>query len=158
MIFIKRFFFVLILLVIAFFVYRMIHPVWAASLLYDLKSFSNSTLGTDFVLFSDIQNTTGAIFDETWIVLDVTGILFDDTGSLQEISGDELLLHDVDILDEPISDTQPFVTWTISPSIESSVSSSTQLQSTKTTKPVTTIKWLSHQDIRDAQNLLENFQ
>jgi hypothetical protein len=29
---------------------------------------------------------------------------------LQEISGDELLLHDVDILDEPISDTQPFVT------------------------------------------------
>ncbi len=48
--FIKRLIFVIILLLIAFFIYRLISPKAANELLRDLKSFSNTTIGTHFVL------------------------------------------------------------------------------------------------------------
>lgn len=48
--FIKRLFFVTILLVIAFFFYRLINPAGAKALLYDIKSFFNTTIGTHFSL------------------------------------------------------------------------------------------------------------
>lgn len=48
--FIKRFIFVLILLVIAFFIYRRISPKAANNLLDDLKTLSNNTIGTNFSL------------------------------------------------------------------------------------------------------------
>jgi hypothetical protein len=48
--FIKRLIFIFILLLIAFFIYRLINPTAAKDLLYDLKSFSNTTIGTHFSL------------------------------------------------------------------------------------------------------------
>lgn len=52
--FIKRFIFVIILLLIAFFIYRLISPQGAKQLLYDLKLSSNSTIGTEFPLSGDV--------------------------------------------------------------------------------------------------------
>jgi hypothetical protein len=48
--FIKRFIFVILLLIIAFFIYRLISPKAAKELLFDLKSFSNDKIGTHFSL------------------------------------------------------------------------------------------------------------
>gem|GEM_PF-1736506 len=48
--FIKRFIFVILLLLIAFFIYRLISPTAAKELLHDLKSFSNDKMGTHFTL------------------------------------------------------------------------------------------------------------
>ena len=52
--FIKRLIFVILLLLIAFFVYRLINPTAAKELLYDIKSFSNTTIGTHFSLSGEV--------------------------------------------------------------------------------------------------------
>ena len=70
--FIKRLIFVIILLLIAFFIYRLISPTAAKELLYDLKTFSNTMIGTHFTLSGEVLATTGT-------VLDMTGALIEDT-------------------------------------------------------------------------------
>ena len=52
--FIKRLIFVVLLLVIAFFVYRLVNPTAAKELLYDIKSLSNNTIGTHFALSGEV--------------------------------------------------------------------------------------------------------
>jgi hypothetical protein len=52
--FIKRLIFVVLLLVIAFFIYRLISPTAAKELLYDIKSFSNDKIGTHFSLSGEV--------------------------------------------------------------------------------------------------------
>jgi len=56
--FIKRLIFVIILLVIAFFIYRLINPKAANALLHDMKSFSNQRIGTHFSLSGTIITIT----------------------------------------------------------------------------------------------------
>jgi hypothetical protein len=56
--FIKRFIFVIVLLLIAFFLYRLISPKAANQLLFDLKNFSNTSIGTHFSLSGEIIQTT----------------------------------------------------------------------------------------------------
>ena len=105
--FIKRFIFVLILLLIAFFIYRLINPTAAKELLFDLKTFSNDKIGTHFSLSGEII--------ETWVVLNMTGTVLEDTWFLQEISGDEqLLLNDAELTQESFTET-----WT--PSVATAV-------------------------------------
>jgi len=48
--FIKRLIFIIVLLLVAFFVYRLINPTAAKALLYDLATFSNTRLHTHFTL------------------------------------------------------------------------------------------------------------
>jgi len=103
--FIKRLVFVLILLLVAFFIYRMISPAAAKNLLYDLKSFSNNTIGTHFSL-------SGTTLLVTWTVIDITGTILQDTWGLQEITGDdELLLRDITLSQENL-DTGNDISWT----------------------------------------------
>jgi hypothetical protein len=52
--FVKRFIFVVILLVLAFFIYRLISPKAANQLLLDIKTFSNDTIGTRFSLSGEV--------------------------------------------------------------------------------------------------------
>ena len=95
--FLKRLIFVIILLLLAFFIYRLINPKAAQSLLFDLKKFSNTTVWTHFSLTGDVVVTT-------WVILDMTGSIeswaveswtIQDTWALQELtSTDELLLKD----------------------------------------------------------------
>jgi hypothetical protein len=54
--FVKRFIFVLILLLIAFFIYRLVNPTAAKELLFDLKTFSNDKIGTHFSLSGEISD------------------------------------------------------------------------------------------------------
>lgn len=104
--FIKRIVFVLILLVIAFFIYRLISPKSAQWLLFDLKHFSNTTIGTHFSL-------SGESLVVTWTVLNLTGIVIENTWVLQEITGnDELLVSDILFSEEDMF-AETTVTWTI---------------------------------------------
>lgn len=152
--FIKRFIFVLILLLIAFFVYRLINPSAAKALLYDVKSFSNDTLGTHFSL-------SGELLQSTWVILDSTGVLVQDTWMMQEITGDdELLLENMELPAENF-DTEPSLTWTVVSTPTATTPSPTPTttpttQPTTTPKTTTTPKWLSSQDIRDLQTLFGN--
>jgi hypothetical protein len=56
--FLKRFIFVVILLVLAFFIYRLISPKAANQLLLDIKTFSNDTVGTHFSLSGEVAVVT----------------------------------------------------------------------------------------------------
>ena len=144
--FIKRLIFVIFLLVIAFLVYRLINPKAAKELLYDLKSFSNTTIGTHF--------STGTAIVVSWTELAVTGDVIQETWVLQETTGgDELLLNDTWVAQENF-DAKASTTWT--------VPSKTTPPTPKTTSPIpkttsSSSKWLSSQDIRDIKNLLQNF-
>lgn len=70
--FIKRLLFILFLLIVAFFVYRLINPTAAKELLYDLKSFSNDTIGTHFSLSGEVLETTGVVLDLTGTIVEST--------------------------------------------------------------------------------------
>jgi len=106
--FIKRLIFVILLLVIAFFVYRLINPTAANQLLSDIKSFSNDKIGTHFIL-------TWEILVQSWVVLDTTGTVVDTTWFLQDSSGDEqLLLNDAELSQDTGSSLVEHTTWTIS--------------------------------------------
>jgi len=172
--FIKRLMFVILLLVIAFFVYRLINPTAAKELLYDIKSFSNTTIGTHFSLSEEV-------LVETWVVLDMTGIVLGDTWLLEEMSGDEqLLLNDAELPQDTGISLVEEVTWTISqtpcpamPTVNSCPTNQEKYVSytspecwtyyscrTKTTTPPTpkTItKPSSSQNNRDTDNFLKNF-
>ncbi len=93
--FVKKIVFVLLLLIIAFFVYRLISPNSANNLLLDIKTFSNTSFGTHFDLSGTILETSGVVLDTTWTVLDASGVSLLTTG--QENTGDELLLSDVEL-------------------------------------------------------------
>ena len=166
--FIKKLIFIIILLLLAFFVYRLINPLAANALLHDLKSFSNTNIGTHFSL-------TGEVIENTWINLDVTGTILESTWALQELTGDEeLLLNDTQLSWENVDEN--IQTWTVvstpcpaMPTVNScptgeekyiSYTSSTcgtyYACRTKTTTS-TSSHGLSHKDTQDAQTLLGNF-
>ena len=126
--FIKRFIFVLILLLIAFFIYRLINPTAAKELLFDLKTFSNDKIGTHFSLSGEII--------ETWAVLNVTGTVSEDMWFLQEISGDEqLLLNDAELTQESFTET-----WTSSVATAVVAPAPTPLPTPTPTPKTTTVK------------------
>jgi hypothetical protein len=155
--FIKRLIFVLLLLVIAFFIYRLISPQSAQQLLYDLKLSSNSTLGTQFPL-------SGEVIVTSWVVLDLTGVLVEDTWALQEITGDEeLLLSDFELLLEDDRTWTVTTTWATSLPVSSwiVVPQPLPVVPAKTVTTPKTIpsssKTLSPQEQRDLANFLQNF-
>jgi len=145
--FIKRLIFIIILLLLAFFVYRLINPSAATALLRDLKSFSNTTIGTHFSL-------TYEVLEVTWTNLDITGTVIEVTWALQEFTGDEeLLLNDTQLSWE---NELPLSTWTSSSS--DSVEGTITTTSPTPSSPTSSSNWLSSKDKRDAQNLLGNFK
>lgn len=172
--FIKRLIFVILLLVIAFFVYRLINPIAANQLLYDVKSFSNNTIGTHFSL-------SWWVLIETWVVLDTTGIVLDTTWIIQDSSGDEeLLLNDAELPQDTGIWLVDHITWTISqtpcpamPTVSTCPTNqekyvsytspecgtyySCRTKTTTTTTPKTTTKPSSSQNNRDTDNFLKNF-
>ena len=96
--FIKRLIFVVFLLVVAFFVYRLVNPNAAKDLLNDLKSFSNTNIGTHFSLSDQTLVASGAVFTETGTAAGASG--------LDEMTGDEaLLLNDMDLPQESFEET-----------------------------------------------------
>lgn len=143
--FIKRIIFIVVLLLIAFFVYRLISPKSAQELLFDLTTFSNDTLGTHFSL-------SGETLTQTWESLLVTGVLLEETWALQEFTGDEeLLLTDSEISGTLADDTAIVVsTWPILPSAitwTTIVPKTTQTSSSNTTS----------QEKRDYDTILKGF-
>jgi hypothetical protein len=144
--FIKRLIFIVILLLLAFFVYRLINPSSANALLRDLKSFSNTTIGTHFSLTNEVLQTT-------WTNLEITGTVLEATWLLQELTGDdELLFNDIDLSWE---NELPLLTWSSSSdSVEGTITTTSPIPST----PTSSSNELSHKDTQDAQNLLGNFK
>ena len=159
--FIKRLIFICILLLIAFFIYRLINPTAAQELLYDIKTFSNTNLHTHFSL------NTGEILVETWIIFEI-----EETWGLQELTGDdELLFGGTEGIEENTG------TWTISSapcpamstvnscptdqekyiSYSSSACGTYYACRTKTTASITS-NGLSSQDKIDVNNVLDNFE
>jgi len=153
--FVKRFIFVVILLVLAFFVYRLISPKAANQLLLDIKTFSNDTIGTRFSL-------TGEVTVVTWMVLDLSGTVSEITWSLVEITGDEqLLLTDTELsetMNTWYSDTSGIVSTGIVSSTSTVVLPPTPLPS-PVTKPSTpaSSNGLSTQDKRNANLIIQGF-
>lgn len=158
--FIKRLIFIIILLLIAFFIYRLISPQSAKQFLYDLKLSSNTTIGTQFLL-------TGEILDSSGLSLDVAEVVVENTWILQDISDDEqLLLNDFEFLQEDIATgiytTGIVSTWVIS--VDSSavaplpqlVPPVISLQSKIPTHTSSTL--LSAQEKRDLNRFLQNFE
>ncbi|MFA6256372.1 MAG: hypothetical protein WC606_04265 [Candidatus Absconditabacterales bacterium] len=146
--FIKRLVFVIILLLIAFFIYRLINPTAAKQLLFDIKTFSNDKIGTHFSLSGEILIASGVVLDET-------GIVLEETGALQELTGDEeLLLNAAEFSGESL-DTTNSTAGTNSKTQTTSSTTSTQTQTQTTTS--SSSKKLSDQENRDMKNLLENF-
>jgi hypothetical protein len=148
----------LILLLIAFFVYRLINPSGAKSMLYDIKSFSNDKIGTHFAL-------TGDVVELTWTLVDMTGDILEDTWTLQN-SWDDLFLEDSLLLEEtsqedPVIDTQTGTDEQV-PTTTTNTSTTNVVKPSKPTttqpKSTTSSNELSNQDLRDLKNLLENFQ
>lgn len=140
--FVKRFVFIVIIVIVAFFVYRLISPTAAKSLLSDIKSFFNTTFWTHFALqqvnvvitWSDSSVATGSV-DITW--------------ELQEITGTDVLFGEDDLITGqhiPTSSTWTVdvVTWTTS---VSSVSTSTSTTASSSSHG------LSAQDYRDFKTL-----
>jgi hypothetical protein len=70
--FIKRLVVVIVLLLLAFFLYRLISPSGAKALLYDLKFLANDKIGTHFSLETNEEILTGSVIDITGLVLDET--------------------------------------------------------------------------------------
>jgi hypothetical protein len=186
--FLKRLLFILLLLLLSFFLYRLINPTWAKALLFDLKSFSNTRLGTHFVLTDEPLTTSWSSLTITWNALSNTWIL-------QETSDDELLFDDI-FPPEDDSSTKSQTTWVLNDTLNdtSSTTSSTPCPAMPTvnscpanqekyvsysssacweyyacriktvTPPSTTVvtpsstNGLSSQELRDLKNLLKNFQ
>lgn len=149
----------LILLLIAFFVYRLINPSGAKSMLYDLKSFSNDKIGTHFAL-------TGDVVELTWTLVNMTGDILEDTWTLQN-SWDDLFLEDSLLLEEtsqeePVIDIQTGadeqVPTTTATNTNTSTTNVAKPKPTTQPKSTTSSNGLSNQDLRDLKNLLENFQ
>ncbi len=108
--FIKRLLFVILLLVIAFFVYRLINPTAANSLLHDIKSFSNDKIGTHFSLDTKTIAASWAVSSWTvspWSTLSNSSVNI--TWNILNDSGDELLLTDINA-----SATWISATWSLS--------------------------------------------
>lgn len=153
--FIKRLVFILILLVIAFFIYRLISPLAAQSLLSDLKSFSNTTIGTHFIL------STETVID-TWTTLDMTGVVLQNTWGLQEITGDDdFLLTDVDYIQDDL-DTWDYISWMVDletspslPTTSSPLPPEISIPTTGTPKPTPVVP--SSQSNSDLDKFLQNF-
>lgn len=143
--------FIIVLLLLAFFVYRLISPTAAKTLLYDLKSFSNTTIGTNFSLNSKSLETT-------WTVLDITGTIVEETWFFQEITGDEeLLLNDM-LLTEENFDIQTTTTWTTSPVTPPTTPVTPPTTPPKTTTTSSSSYGLSSQDKLDAESMLGGFE
>lgn len=158
MTFIKRFIFICVLLVLAFFVYRLISPTSAKSFVTEIQSFLNATIGTNF-----------SLDDASWSLeydtspLSLTGVLVDTWLLLVDDWEDELLLDEVS-LDETLA------SWTIDDFLlvedkktqpSTPQSSSQNTPTTKpTTKPTTNTSSSSssslEKDIKEFKDLFQN--
>jgi monoamine oxidase len=158
--FIKRLIFILLLLVVAFFIYRLISPTWAQQLLSDLKTFSNDTIGTHFSVDSVSISTTWSVLDLTGVV--TTGVVItgmEQTWALQEIIGDEELMFESSLLQDNTTGmiaSWTTVSWTTVVFVPEAETPTRTIPST-TTKPTTSYKGLSSQDKRDMENILQGF-
>lgn len=158
--FIKRFLFITFLLVIAFFIYRVINPSWAKALLHDLKSFSNDKIGTHFSLTGTLIQNTWSVLQDTWVVAQDAGVLIPVGEGLQEFTGTDswLLLDAVDPSQENFTTSTGNAASSETPP-PMPVSSSQPVVSAKTSSSSSSsVKGLSSQDMNDAKNLLKNFQ
>jgi len=163
--FIKRLIFILLLLVVAFFIYRLISPTWAQELLSDLKTFSNDTIGTHFSVDSVSISTTWSVFDVTGVVTTgvvITGVVItgmEQTWALQEIMGDDELMFESSFLQDDTTGmitSWTIVSWTTVVFVPEAETPTRVIPST-TTKPTTSYKGLSTQDKRDMENILQGF-
>jgi len=154
--FVKRIIVIFVLLLIAFFFYRLVNPTGAKALLFDLKNFSNTNLGTNFSIevteedYMDelIEELTEELAEESILV---TWLLLDSPWSLQEFTEeDELLFWDVPLDQEDVDED-----------ILDEIPPQTPKDSSPTTVPKTSSNWssttnLSNQDIKDFKNLFGN--
>lgn len=170
---IKRFIFVLVLLVLVFFVYRLINPSWAQALLSDLKTTSNDLFWTHFVI-EEMINVTWSL--APWSVDSITGDITGETWSLQEMTWDELLLDDLSLIETVTTTwTTEVVTPEPCPSMPTvascpsgqekyiSFSSTTcwtyyACKAKVTTTLPKTSNGLTSQEKRDMENMLDSFQ
>jgi len=158
MTFIKRFIFVWILLVLAFFVYRLVSPTGAKSITNTIQSVLNATVWTNFSLdnANDVDLTTstidltGAVLD-TWDLKDL--ILEDEFLESVDISGALLPLEN----DTSIVLSDLVVTWSTSltetsvPSTKKTTTST--IPSTETKKPSSSS---IDKDIKEFKDLFQN--
>lgn len=152
--FIKRLIVVIVLLLLAFFVYRLISPSGAKTLLYDLKSLANDKIWTHFSLETNEEILTGS-------VIDITGLVLDETWVLQEFTDeDELLLEDVPLEEEMFSDDssqnieEDIIVSDPLPSSPATSSTSSSSSSTSSSSN----NGLSNNDLDNLDDLLLNFQ
>lgn len=152
--FIKRLIVVIVLLLLAFFVYRLISPSSAKTLLYDLKSLANDKIWTHFSLETNEEILTGS-------VIDITGLVLDETWVLQEFTDeDELLLEDVPLEEEMFSDDssqnieEDIIVSDPLPSSPATSSTSSSSSSTSSSSN----NGLSNNDLDNLDDLLLNFQ
>lgn len=159
--FIKRFIFVLVLLLIAFFVYRLISPEWARQLLYDLKLSSNSRLWTDFSLSGEVAPLSWSTLATTWPVLAEDSSVFQLDDDEELFLADESLYQESAFVDTTTSWTLSVSTETVSKDSSSSITSSSvpsEISQTPPPKKTTIVpKGLSAKDKRDLNIFLQNF-
>lgn len=157
--FVKRIIFIVILLLLSFFVYRLINPSAAKTLVQDVKTFSNDTLGTHFVVTTELEEIvveTWTILQESWIVLQETDLILEDTSILQEFDDEDALLLVNDFIEEDVSNdlvVVEYISWSSSVSTPPEVPTSPS----KPSSPKKTTSSSSAQEERDLQDLLNNF-
>lgn len=157
--FIKRLLFIVLLLLLAFFIYRLINPSAAKTLVQDVKTFSNDRFWTHFVVSTEIEK----IIVETWTILEETGIILQETGAfledivlLQEFDDEDALLLVNDFIEEDVSNdlvVVEYISWSSSVSTPPEVPTSPS----KPSSPKKTTSSSSAQEERDLQDLLNNF-
>lgn len=143
----KRTIFILILLTIAFFIFRGVNPTGAAKFVDNIRNAYHRMIGTTWTILNAKWLTwelfTGATFTGTFSTGGLLTGWWDDTGSK-----------------EPEIETSDTDTVTPSLRVDTQTSTTTPSPSIITNKAITTVqatpKWLSSKDVRDTQNLLQN--
>jgi hypothetical protein len=141
---IKRTIVILILLAIAFFIYRGISPSWAEHLLDRIKAISTIFLGSGTVSsWTEISSPTGQFLELTWDDF-VTGSM-EETWLIDILSGMD---SDRDPWASSLGDSLPADTWSsaVTPTIPGK----------KTSTFSSSAQWLSSKDIQDTEKLLQN--
>lgn len=153
--FIKRLLFIVLLLLLAFFIYRLINPSAAKTLVQDVKTFSNDRFWTHFVVSTEIEK----IIVETWTILEETGIILQETGAfledivlLQEFDDEDALL----LVDDSIEKDAVWNDLSVPESKNLSIPV-TSVSSVKKTSTSSSVNSLDTQEEYDLQNLLDNF-
>ena len=140
---------------LAFFIYRLINPSAAKTLVQDVKTFSNDRFWTHFVVSTEIEK----IIVETWTILEETGIILQETGAfledivlLQEFDDEDALL----LVDDSIEKDAVWNDLSVPESKNLSIPV-TSVSSVKKTSTSSSVNSLDTQEEYDLQNLLDNF-